>query len=201
LPFDDTAGPAFPASGDESGFAVALPDARAPQRVARLRDLGLYDTPEEEFDELATRLAQDAAALLGLEYAPHAMVNWRTDQHQYFAGLHVSTAGAQGSDAADGPEMARTMPLDYGYCPEVVEIGLARVHDDVCAHPRFQANEVVDRLGIRSYGGAPVKDPRTGLILGTACFVDTEPRKWGREAMKLVKNVAEELTEIVWQRD
>jgi GAF domain-containing protein len=54
----------------------------------------------------------------------------------------------------------------------------ALVLDDVCDYPRFAGNPVVDKIGIRSYLGAPLLDDRTGTALGTVCVVATEPRPW-----------------------
>ncbi|MFI5952396.1 GAF domain-containing protein [Cryptosporangium sp. NPDC051539] len=180
---------------EETGLDLPRPDVHAPERVARLRELGLYDTPDQGFDALATKLAQDGANLAGIEYAPYAMVNFRTDRHQFFAGLHVPSE----SQPADGDGVSRVMDLEHGYCPEVVGRGKALVLDDVCAHPRFESNEVVDLIGIRSYLGDVVHDPRSGLVLGTACIVDTERRMWGRAGLKLIKDAVSQIEQRVWE--
>lgn len=181
---------------DETGLDLPRPDDTAPQRVARLRELGLYDTPAEEFDELAAKLAQDGASLAGIDYAPYAMVNFRTDRHQFFAGLHVP---AELAPSSDGEGVSRVMDLQHGYCPEVVGRGKALVLDDVCAHPRFESNEVVDLIGIRSYLGDVVHDPRTGIVLGTACIVDTERRAWGRAGLQLIKDAVGQIEARIWE--
>jgi hypothetical protein len=185
---------------DETGLDLPVPDRNAAQRVARLRELGLYDTPEPGFDVLATRLATAGAELAGIDYVPYAMVNFRTDRHQFFAGLHTPSDGpnAPSVDSGEEAEVSRYMDLEHGYCPEVVGRGKALVLDDVCAHPRFESNEVVDLIGIRSYLGDVVHDPRTGMILGTACIVDTERRAWGRSGLKLIKETVEEVQQHLW---
>jgi hypothetical protein len=91
------------------------------------------------------------------------------------------------------------MDLQHGYCPEVVGRGKALVLDDVCAHPRFESNEVVDLIGIRSYLGDVVHDPRTGIVLGTACIVDTERRAWGRAGLTLIKDSVAQIEQRVWE--
>lgn len=186
---------------DETGLDLPTPDVDAPKRVARLRELGLYDTPQEGFDLLAAQLARSGAALAGIEYAPYAMINFRTDRHQFFAGLHVPANGSAEAAAADGEgtDVGRVMDLEHGYCPEVVGRGKALVLDDVCAHPRFESNAVVDLIGIRSYLGDVVNDPRTGIILGTACIVDTERRNWGRAGLKLIKETVAEVEQHIWE--
>ena len=185
---------------DETGLDLPAADVDAPKRTARLRELGLYDVPSEGFDVLAGKLARAGATLAGIDYAPYAMINFRTDQHQFFAGLHVPSEGQAAPATIEGAEseVSRVMDLQHGYCPEVVGRGKALVLDDVCAHPRFESNEVVDLIGIRSYLGDVVHDPRTGIILGTACIVDTERRNWGRAGLKLIKETVAEVEQHIW---
>jgi hypothetical protein len=184
---------------EETGLDLPAPDVNAPQRVARLRELGLYDVPNQEFDNLAAKLAKNGASLAHIDYAPYAMINFRTDLHQYFAGLHVPNNSPIEAPSDGGPEVGRVMDLNHGYCPEVVGRGKALVLDDVCAHPRFESNEVVDMIGIRSYLGDVIHDPRTGIVLGTACIVDTERRGWGRAGLKLIKESVAEVEQHIWE--
>ncbi|MEU3269845.1 GAF domain-containing protein [Saccharomonospora sp. NPDC006951] len=177
---------------------TAPDDPEVSQRMARLRALGLGDQPDKVFDEFAARLAT-------ITGAPFAMVNFINDRQQYFAGLYTPsasrTAGAleavQGSVHADP---GREMGLDHGFCPHVVVRRKALVLDDVCDYPRFAGNPVVDKIGIRSYLGAPLID-RTGTALGTICVVATEPRPWGRPGLETIKSLASELTDLIHQRE
>ena len=144
-------------------------DTEAALRVARLRELGLGRHPEPAFDKFAQAMA-DAAE------TPLAMVNFLGTDLQYFAGLHAPGFVQGGTGAFAGPDdPARSMTMDQGWCPYVVAHRLARVLDDVCAHPRFAGNLVVDQFGIRAYMGAPLVDS-TGIVLGTVCVVDAERR-------------------------
>ncbi|GII24120.1 GAF domain-containing protein [Planosporangium mesophilum] len=165
------------------------------QRERRLRELGVGDQPDPEFDEFASKLAQ-------ITGAPYAMVNFISADHQYFAGLHTPPAGQASANPAvtAGGEPGRVMAPDHGYCPHVVVRRKALVLDDVCDYPRFAGNPVVDQIGIRSYLGAPLIDD-TGTTLGTICVVDTEPRPWGREGLETIKALAAELMEHLNQRD
>ncbi|MEU3397847.1 GAF domain-containing protein [Streptomyces filamentosus] len=149
-------------------------DAEAPDRVLRLRALGLGDRPEPVFDEYARRLAETTGA-------PYAMVTFIDETRQFFAGLHTP----------DGA-LGRSMPRDHGYCPHVVVRRKALVLEDVRDYPRFAGNPAVDEIGIRSYLGAPLID-RTGTALGTVCVVDTDVRRWGRAGLETVKATAAEL--------
>lgn len=158
------------------------------QRLGLLDELGLVDPAAgfkafAEFDTFAADLARAADA-------PYAMVNVRTDQ-QEFIGLF---------NAPGMKPVARTMRADHGYCPEVMQRSKALVLTDVCAHPRFQSNPVVDQIGIRTYAGAPliIDD----IVLGTVCFVgpETRPQSTGRPSLALIKARAEMLVDLLYQR-
>ncbi|MCQ4079157.1 GAF domain-containing protein [Streptomyces sp. RB6PN25] len=179
-------------------------DQEAPRRVARLRELGLGEKPDVEFDVFAADLARTAGDLAGIAGAPYAMVNFISEERQYFAGLYVPSAGPAhaGLDTPGAQEtgVSRVMSRDHGYCPHVVVRRKALVLDDVCDYPRFAGNPVVDEIGIRSYLGAPLID-HTGTTLGTICVVDTEPREWGRPGLELIKARADELVRLIHRRE
>jgi len=169
-------------------------DEEAPRRVERLRQLGLGEKPEPEFDDFARMLATSTKA-------PLAMVNFIDEKRQYFAGLHAPAmiqGGPGAIAAADDP--ARVMTKEQGWCPHVVVRRLPLVLDDVCDYPRFAGNPVVDEVGIRSYIGAPLID-RTGIALGTICIVDLEPRPWGRPGLEFIKAKAAEMIDFISQRE
>jgi signal transduction protein with GAF and PtsI domain len=172
-------------------------DEEAPRRVVRLRELGLGQSPDPEFDEFARTLASATKA-------PLAMVNFIDEDRQYFAGLYAPSLVPAGPELAGtsgtAGDSARVMARDHGWCPHVVVRRLPLVLDDVCDYPRFAGNPVVDEIGIRSYLGAPLID-RTGTALGTICIVDREPRPWGRPGLDFIKSRAAELMELIHQRE
>ncbi|RKT82138.1 GAF domain-containing protein [Saccharopolyspora antimicrobica] len=172
---------------DEAGYRHLTPvDNRGAERQARLRQLGLGEKPEPEFEAFAKRVAKT----LGV---PNAMVNFVGATHQYVGGLYSQMMPDDGATA--GPEM-RTAPLDTGYCPHVIARGMALVLEDVCDYPRFAGNDIVDRMNVRSYLGAPLID-RTGTPLGTLCVIDSEPRPWGRDGLHAIKSLASEGVELI----
>lgn len=57
--------------------------------MARLREIGIGDTPVAEFDEFARNLAR-------ITGAPYAMVNFIDENRQYFAGLYTPGADQAG---------------------------------------------------------------------------------------------------------
>jgi GAF domain-containing protein len=181
---------------DPAGHQLLTPvDQEAPRRVQRLRELGLGENPDPEFDEFARKLAQVTGV-------PYAMVNFIGEDRQYFAGLHTPATGQAGSDpeATAAEELGRVMPREHGYCAHVVARRKALVLDDVVDYPRFAGNPMVDEIGIRSYLGTPLID-RTGTALGTICVVDTKPRPWGRPGLETIKTLAAELMEQINQRE
>lgn len=167
-------------------------------RMARLRALGLAaQRPDPEFDEFAAKLARVTGA-------PYAMVNFLGERGQYFAGLYTPTSSQtssalQAAEASLHAEPGREMPLDHGFCPHVVARRKALVLDDVCDYPRFAGNIIVDKLGIRSYVGAPLIDD-TDTPLGTICVIDAQPRPWGRPGLSTIKTLAADLMERINQR-
>jgi GAF domain-containing protein len=177
-------------------------DSQAPARTERLRRLGLWEHPDPALDAFADRLAERTRA-------PYAMVNFLDEHRQFFAGLHrpardvLNVDTPVPADPADGesprPELGRYLARDHGFCPHVVVRRKALVLEDVCEYPRFAGNPVVDEFGIRSYLGAPLMDG-TGMVLGTVCVVDVEPRPWGREGLATIKSAAAELVPRLEQR-
>jgi GAF domain-containing protein len=163
-------------------------DKDAFRRAARLRELGIKEEPDPEFDEFARYLAQTLDA-------PFAMVNIIGPERQYFAGLYPSS-----QDRGVAPEMDpfRTMACDHGYCMYVVTRKHAMAVDEVMDYHLFAGNPVVDQIGIRAYLGAPLIDP-TGT-LGTICVLDTKAHDWGLGGVAFIKAQAAELVERIQRR-
>jgi GAF domain-containing protein len=166
-------------------------DDHSAERAARLRHLDLGTKPDPEFDEFAQRIAR-------ITGAPNAMVNFIGDTQQYLSGLFI--AGAAVEAAGSAVPFSRSAPLGTGYCPHVIARRKALPLDDVFAYPRFAGNDVVDKMGVRAYLGAPLID-RTGTALGTVCVVDSEPRTWGHEGVHVIKQLAAELVELIHRRE
>ncbi|MFD8432297.1 GAF domain-containing protein [Streptomyces coelicoflavus] len=160
-------------------------DREAPERVRRLRRLGLAERADPALDAFATHLA-------GLAEAPYAMVNFLVEGGQFFAGLRVPDVPPVTHGDGTGPEFGRVQPRDHGFCPHVVVRRKALVLEDVRDYPRFAGNPVVDAFGIRSYLGAPLIDS-TGTVLGTVSAADVRPRTWGTEGLATIKSTAADL--------
>ncbi|MFE9121392.1 GAF domain-containing protein [Streptomyces sp. NPDC007172] len=152
---------------------------------ALLRAFGLTG-PEPDLDAFAAQLAKEADV-------PYAMINIFSSTQQFF-GLHTP----QGD--SEWPTIGRSMPLEHGFCPEVVARRKALVLPDVFAHPRFAGNSVVDQIGIRTYAGAPLL--HDGSVLGTVCFVGPVERdlSTGRASLALIKQRADDVMTFLYRR-
>ncbi|MEW1550493.1 GAF domain-containing protein [Streptomyces tsukubensis] len=152
-------------------------------RDQRLADLGLTRAVLPELDQFATVVGRAAGAA-------YAFVNFLGDREQFFAGLWRNPE-------RDLPAISRTMPLTHGFCPALLaRADRALVLTDVYASSRFRSNPVVDQLGIRSYVGAALLDPHTGLPLATVCFIDTTARDdaTGDHLLRSIKTWRDDLT-------
>ncbi|GGS32640.1 GAF domain-containing protein [Streptomyces griseoviridis] len=158
-------------------------DREAPERVRRLRQLGVGRHPDPALDAFADRIADMART-------PYAMVNFLVENGQVFAGLHAPRTPPAG--AGTTPGFARFQPRDHGFCPHVAARRRALALEDVRDYPRFAGNPVVDTYGIRSYLGAPLIDS-TGTVLGAVSAADVTPRPWGRAGLETIKATAAEL--------
>ncbi|HEY8478380.1 MAG TPA: GAF domain-containing protein [Spirillospora sp.] len=171
------------------------PDHDAPKRAARLRELGLGQKREAEFDQFAHEVALEAQKLAGLPSTPVAFVNL-VGEDQFICGVYTPPAAAELVEEV----LDTRVPLNAGYCPHVVIRRKALILDDVLDYPRFAGNPIVDRLMVRSYAGAPLTDS-TGTVLGTVCVVDSEPRPWGKAGLDLMKRRAADLAERIQRRE
>jgi GAF domain-containing protein len=160
-------------------------DKEAPARVRRLALLGLGEHPEPALDAFAHRLAECVGT-------PYAMVNFVGEHRQLFAGLHLPHITPWVDADGRAPVWGRHMGRDHGFCPHVVVRRKALVLEDVRDYPRFAGNPIVDEFGIRSYLGAPLLDS-AGMVLGTACVADVQPRPWGRAGLETIKAAAAQL--------
>lgn len=179
---------------DESGLHIDNWRDTAEKRKRLLAEFGLDGTPVPELDQLATDVSFGFAAELG---APgedlFGIVNLFLPKEQTFAGMHTP-AGARPID--------RTMPPDHGFCPEMLDRTKALILDDVYRKPQFKSNPVVDRLGIRTYAGAPLILGPDRTVVGSVCVVGARPmpRETRQTSLALIKQARDDLLELLTQR-
>lgn len=126
------------------------------ERVAKLHQLAILDTPPEERFDRITRIA---AATFDVPIALISLVDRDRQWFKSCVGLNT-----------------RETPREVAFCAHAVEQGADIVVPDTLLDERFADNPlVVDGPRIRFYAGAPLL-MGTGLCLGTLCIVDTRPR-------------------------
>jgi len=65
---------------------------------------------------------------------------------------------------------------------------------DVKADPRFEHNQALEELNIRSYAGAPLRTP-DGVAIGSFCLTHDEPRTFSDEDARCLRLLADEAME------
>ncbi|WP_404953535.1 SpoIIE family protein phosphatase [Streptomyces sp. 147326] len=73
---------------------------------------------------------------------------------------------------------SRALPLSHSLCRYVVASGQPLVVPDARADERLGTHPAVADLGVVAYAGMPLTDA-DGLVLGSLCAIDHQPRTWG----------------------
>ena len=158
-----------PAPSDDEVNAARLD----PARLQAVCDTGLLDTPaEESFDRLtrlATRLLEVPATFVSL-------VDAGRDFYKSTIGFGEPLASAR---QLQGRTFCHYALLSQG--PLLL--------DDVCALPGFADVPTVQTLGVRAYAGVPLVTPE-GLVLGSFCAVDMQPRHWTARDVEVLTELA-----------
>jgi predicted PurR-regulated permease PerM/GAF domain-containing protein len=129
------------------------------ERLAALHQLGLAGGRPHSFDEVTKRVAEAFGA-------PIALVSLITDEHPIMPGV---------TGQPPDPNAAHQLPREASVCGHVMAADEVVVSEDVTKDPRFTDNPLVLEKGIRFYAGAPLRSS-SGLVLGSLCVIDMEPR-------------------------
>jgi GAF domain-containing protein len=146
------------------------------ERLAALQQLGLADHRHRSFDDVAKQVAEAFGA-------PIALVSLISDEQQLMPG-------AEGLP----PELnaARQIPREESVCGHVIATDEVVVAEDVTKDPRFTDNPLVLEKGIRFYAGAPLRTS-SGLVLGSLCVIDMQPREFSDADRQRLQSMADEL--------
>lgn len=137
---------------------IAPLPSNEPQRLARLRGLGILDTlPQQAYDDisaLAKAICNTPMAYIGFIDADREWLKSRN-------GLDVVEA-----------------PRDITLCAHaILEPDRVMVVEDTLQDPRFADNPLVTgEMGLRFYAGAPIVTS-DGLAVGTVCVIDRTRRQ------------------------
>ncbi|WP_246205644.1 AI-2E family transporter [Microvirga arsenatis] len=163
--------PSPSASGDEPAPLVVDNEH---ERLEALRRLGLAGRRGPIFDEVSKRVAQAFDA-------PIALVSLTTDEQP------VPDAAPAGDSAS-----MRRIPHEESICGHVAVGDEVVVAEDVSKDPRFTDNPLVLEKGIRFYAGAPLR-LSSGLVVGSLCVIDMEPRQFSDEERRRLQQMADDL--------
>jgi GAF domain-containing protein len=174
---------------DADARRKALLDAAAaaedPGRLEALQATGLLDSDiSPDFDRLA-RLASHVL------HAPVALVSLVDRDRQFFKsclGLPEPWASERGS------------PLTHSFCQHAVATREPLLVSDAREHPVLRDNLAIRDMGVIAYAGIPLID-KDGFALGTLCVIDSTPRHWTTEQVRLLSDIAASVvTEITLAR-
>jgi len=175
----------MPEAGDRLGATVQdliqysgqvgylLPD----NEQERLEALDRYDLDAMDVGEWADRISTLVASHFDV---PVAFVGLVEENEENFLGCH-------GGDFD-------TIDREDTICTHTVLEEETMVVEDITEDHRFQNNETLLSLGIRSYAGANMVDS-TGHTLGSLCLIDFEPRAYTDEQLADLRRFADEAVE------
>lgn len=147
-------------------------------RLAALKDLGLLDTAAEEDFDRYTRLATD---LLG---APVSLVSLVDADRQFIK----SQSGLPGELAA-----VRALPLSHSLCQHAMASQQPLIVPDARAHPLVADSLAIRDLGLVAYAGMPLV-LSDGHAVGAFCAIDTAPREWSDQDLRILSDLAAAVT-------
>ncbi|RYD22850.1 MAG: GAF domain-containing sensor histidine kinase, partial [Verrucomicrobiaceae bacterium] len=104
------------------------------------------------------------------------------------------------SQAGGDAKGARETPLSHSFCKHVVEDGRPFSVEDASTDERVSANPAVGEYGVRSYLGMPLRT-RDGMVLGSLCVFETQPRKWSEEDQGRLSDLAAAVMREIELRD
>jgi len=143
----------------------------------RLAALAQYDVAELEAVTAFDRLTELAARHFDVD---RAFVGIVTEHEEEFVSCH--------GEALTPLDREDTM------CTHAILEDDLLVVPDVREDDRFEHNDALDRLNIRSYAGAPVRTP-DGAALGSFCLTDGDARTYSADDRRYLRLLADEVEE------
>jgi signal transduction histidine kinase/CheY-like chemotaxis protein len=145
---------------------------RDPERVAALRRTGLLDTDVEDVFDRLTRLA---VQLLGVPAAFISLVDANRDFYKSACGF--------GEPLASARELT-----GLTFCHYTVAQNTPLVIPDTAADPLYRGVPTVCTLGVAAYVGVPLVIE--GQAIGAFCTIDTRPRNWTADEVRVLVELA-----------
>ncbi len=155
------------------GLAMSVLDERLNDefgRIAALRRLDIFDTPQEAVFEHITKLVRISLRV------PMSAVSLIDADRQWFKAI-------QGLNACETPR-------EHSFCAVTIQQRRPMIIPDARKDPRFAENPLVTGAPhIRSYAGAPLTLP-DGYQAGALCAIDTVPRNFSDGDIEVLSQLA-----------
>ncbi len=160
-------------------MSFVAPPLNEDERLASLRDLGILDTPPDERFDAVTRLA------CRLFRMPVALVSLVDEDRNGVKSVVCFPQGAQG-------------PREQAFCAHgILSPEHTLVVEDMTCDARFAAHPLVTGPeAVRFYAGVPLLDPQ-GRALGTLCVLDTRPRRFSRDDIETLSELATGVADFI----
>jgi GAF domain-containing protein len=156
-----------------NGHGDVMAAVRDPARVEAVR-AALAASRRPALD----RLADVASRVLA---APVSFVTLVDEDRQLFAGCVGLTKEPWAAD--------RATPLTHSFCQHAVAAREPLVVTDAREHPVLKQNLAIRDLDVIAYLGVPLISPE-GHALGSFCVIDSKPRLWTTEQVRLMQDLA-----------
>lgn len=151
---------------------------REVSRLKALHDLSLLDEQTEtiydRFTKLATEVLKTSVSLISMV----------AEDHQFFK----SQFGLTGQVAKE-----RNTPLSHSFCKHVVATNEPLIVENAPEHPIVHDNLAIRDMNVMSYLGMPLT-LNDGTRLGSFCVLDTQPKKWKKIDLAIMKELSEIIT-------
>jgi methanogenic corrinoid protein MtbC1 len=166
------------------GTLAAMAGLNDPRRRRALARAGLLEPHE---DETFDRLAEQVKESLGV---PVATVTIVEADRQLFPG----------AVGLDEPWLSsRETPIAYSFCQHCVLSAQPFLVDDARRHPLVKDSPAIEELGVVAYAGVPIVSS-DGVVLGTICAIDHEPRGWSEDDLAELRRLASEALQEIARR-
>jgi GAF domain-containing protein len=146
-----------------------------PDRVVALRDLGLTEASDPDMERYVDRVR----AALGVPVAVVSLV--QTDQQVFPGASGLPSPWAE----------RRATPLSHSFSQFIARSGEPLVIADAREDPLVRDNPAVTEFGVVAYAGLPLNDDH-GNVLGALCAIDSVPRTWTEDELRLLHDLAQD---------
>jgi GAF domain-containing protein len=141
------------------------------ERLAAVKELKILNTKREErFDRITKKVLEQ----FGVPISTISILD--ADREWY--------KSCQGVDGREGPRAT-------SFCGHIISQNYIFVIEDTLLDSRFADNpQVLGKPFVRFYAGMALRNKKSGLTVGVLCLKDTKPRKFSRQDILALKELA-----------